>query len=122
MQIDVTNSVLFLDEIQAAPMLLSKLYWFAEECSELPVITAGSLLEFVKVLGLTQTAKLCHPVLSCSANGVPLGAEVNHRVFKMIFLDVGLVFVLLGLKLQEIQAYQDISFINQGGVSEQMVG
>jgi hypothetical protein len=44
--IDPTKSILFLDEIQAAPELLSKLRWFAEDLSELPVIAAGSLLDF----------------------------------------------------------------------------
>lgn len=39
--------ILFLDEIQAAPILLSKLRWFAEDMPELAVLTAGSLLEFV---------------------------------------------------------------------------
>lgn len=45
-QINPENSILFLDEIQAAPELLSKLRWFKEELSDLPVIAAGSLLEF----------------------------------------------------------------------------
>ncbi|MDA9272033.1 ATP-binding protein [bacterium] len=45
--IDPQNTILFLDEIQAVPILLSKLRWFAEEMPELPVLTAGSLLEFV---------------------------------------------------------------------------
>jgi len=40
-------SILFIDEIQAAPELFAKLRWFAEEMPELPVVTAGSLLEFV---------------------------------------------------------------------------
>ena len=40
------SSCLFLDEIQAAPELLAKLRWFREEMPELPVIAAGSLLEF----------------------------------------------------------------------------
>jgi predicted AAA+ superfamily ATPase len=39
--------LLFLDEIQAAPDLLAKLRWFAEDLPALPVIAAGSLLEFV---------------------------------------------------------------------------
>jgi len=42
-----SNSLLFLDEIQDAPELLAKLRWFAEELPQLPVIVAGSLLEFV---------------------------------------------------------------------------
>jgi predicted AAA+ superfamily ATPase len=44
--INPENCLLFLDEIQAIPELLSKLRWFAEDLPQLPVIAAGSLLEF----------------------------------------------------------------------------
>ena len=47
MSIDPQSCLLFLDEIQAAPELLAKLRWFAEDFPQLPVIAAGSLLEFV---------------------------------------------------------------------------
>lgn len=40
------KGLLFLDEIQVAPQLLSKLRWFAEELPELPIVAAGSLLDF----------------------------------------------------------------------------
>ena len=40
------SSLLFLDEIQAAPELFSKLRWFKEDIQKLPVIAAGSLLDF----------------------------------------------------------------------------
>lgn len=46
MEIDPGRSLLFLDEIQAAPAVLGSLRWFTEELSQLPVIAAGSLLEF----------------------------------------------------------------------------
>jgi uncharacterized protein len=46
------SSCLFIDEIQAAPELFSKLRWFKEDMPELPVIAAGSLLEFA--LGKAQ--------------------------------------------------------------------
>ncbi|MCK4422928.1 MAG: AAA family ATPase, partial [Candidatus Omnitrophica bacterium] len=42
-----SQSILFLDEIQAAPELLAFLRWFKEDLPELSVIAAGSLLEFV---------------------------------------------------------------------------
>lgn len=45
--IDPNNSLLFLDEIQAAPEIFAKLRWFYEKLPELPVIAAGSLLEFL---------------------------------------------------------------------------
>ena len=44
--IEPKNTILFLDEIQAAPHLLAKLRWFAEEMPQLPVVAAGSLLDF----------------------------------------------------------------------------
>ena len=40
------SSLLFLDEVQAAPQLFSKLRWFKEDMQQLPVIAAGSLLDF----------------------------------------------------------------------------
>jgi uncharacterized protein len=45
-KIDPSKAILFLDEIQAVPRLLEKLRWFAEDLPELPVIAAGSLLDF----------------------------------------------------------------------------
>lgn len=42
---DGTN-LLMLDEVQAAPEVLSKLRWFSEELRALPVIATGSLLDF----------------------------------------------------------------------------
>lgn len=40
------TALLFLDEIQAVPEVLAKLRWFAEELPQVPVIAAGSLLDF----------------------------------------------------------------------------
>lgn len=45
-KIEPSQTILFLDEIQAAPNLLEKLRWFAEDMPELPVVAAGSLLDF----------------------------------------------------------------------------
>ncbi|MBX9744498.1 MAG: AAA family ATPase [Chlamydiales bacterium] len=45
-KIEPSTSIVFLDEIQAVPHLLEKLRWFAEDMPELPVIAAGSLLDF----------------------------------------------------------------------------
>jgi hypothetical protein len=45
--IDPLGSILFIDEIQEKPEIFAKLRWFAEDMKELPVIAAGSLLEFM---------------------------------------------------------------------------
>lgn len=44
--LDPSITLLFLDEIQAAPKILDNLRYFYEEYPELPVIAAGSLLDF----------------------------------------------------------------------------
>lgn len=45
--LDPYKTLLFLDEIQAAPQILEVLRYFYEEYPELPVVAAGSLLDFV---------------------------------------------------------------------------
>jgi len=45
-QISGEKGILFLDEIQAVPSAIPALRYFFEECPNLPVIAAGSLLEF----------------------------------------------------------------------------
>ena len=264
MVIEPSNALLFLDEIQSVPVLLSKLRWFAEELPELPVITAGSLLEFVleqhtfsmpvgrttymhlgpltfeefleaknqlqlliylqqfswdqsiplalheqlmglfkeyliiggmpaavyswvaeqsldrvhqihhdllasyrddfakyagrlplsrleemlfaipKMLGekmvfsrvnkdfpamalkaalnLLSQARLAQRVSNTAGNGVPLAAEKSEKIFKVIFLDVGLVSALLNLRLDVIYPIQDINLVSAGALSEQVVG
>jgi len=262
--IEIDSSILFLDEIQAAPTLFAKLRWFAEDLPQLPLIAAGSLLEFLlaehsfsmpvgrieycyieplsfeefllahrkqnlydylqafqidmlipeslhqqfttlfkeylfvgglpaavaswrnerdlskiskihlnllatyrddfakyhgrlaiarleevmeavpKMLGqkcvysrinkevqsamikqaidLLEKGRICHAVKYTAANGVPLGAELNQKHGKEIFLDMGLCNSLLGLNLHTLTEVAEITLINQGGVAEQVVG
>lgn len=73
-------------------------------------------------LGLLNKARICHPVISSHANGVPLAAETNEKFFKEIFIDVGLCSAQLGLTLNAVQAAHEISMINRGGIAEQSAG
>ena len=45
-KIELRNSLLLLDEVQMFPEVLAKLRWFYALLPELPVIAAGSLLDF----------------------------------------------------------------------------
>lgn len=262
--IDLQNSLLFLDEIQAMPELLSNLRWFAEELPALPVIAAGSLLDFVlaehtfsmpvgrvaylhvepmtfeeflqatggdewlteitqwthghalsemaharlseryrdfmivggmprvvqcwadtksmlecaqlqhsllgtyrddftkysrripverigrvmesiprmlgqtfkysRVAGEERTtpireslellcrARLATRVQASTGMGIPVGGDIRERVFKVIFLDSGLVCAALGLALQRASDLADLILVNEGGLAEQSVG
>lgn len=72
-------------------------------------------------LNLLCKARVCYKVNAIPANGLPLLAGVDHRRFKVEFIDVGLVSTLLELRLDQIQATKDVNLINQGALSEQVV-
>ncbi len=67
-------------------------------------------------------ALLVHPVHSVDADGLPLGAAVSEKRFKPLFLDVGLMQHLCGVKPAEVMAASDIGTIHRGAVAEQFVG
>ena len=61
-----------------------------------------------QAIQLLIKVRLCHRVQCCSANAIPLAAEMKENVFKIIFLEVGLVSAMLGLKLMSLKEVQDI--------------
>ena len=106
-----------LDEVMMAiPKMLGEKFVFSR------VNAAVQPNTMKNVLDLLGKARICHSVWSCSANGVPLAAEKNEKYFKEIFLDTGLCSVALGLGLNQLNAADEITMINNGGVAEQVVG
>ncbi|MGD9152242.1 MAG: AAA family ATPase [Gammaproteobacteria bacterium] len=73
-------------------------------------------------LQLLVKAGICHQVISTAANGIPLGAEINTKFFKVIGIDVGLVSAALKLGLHQMDSITEINLINSGGIAEQVVG
>jgi predicted AAA+ superfamily ATPase len=71
---------------------------------------------------LLANAGLVIPVVHTSANGIPLGAEVNFKKQKIILLDTGIFQRLLGLQLSDILFSDDFDAINKGAIAEQFVG
>lgn len=67
-------------------------------------------------------AGLVYPVTHTSANGIPLGAEINEKYRRMIFLDTGMLQSVLGLDLGEYFASDDMQVINRGAIAETFVG
>lgn len=106
-----------LDEIvRAVPQMLGQKFVYRHVNTDVqtPVIK--------KALDLLCKARLCHHVFATHANGVPLGAELNHKMGKVILLDTGLVSAALGLPLHQLNQTADINLINKGALSEQVVG
>lgn len=81
-------------------------------------------------LELLKDAGLIKATVHTAANGIPLGAEINDKFVKYIFLDSGLLLRLLGLentngqsemsKLILVGAASDL--VNKGHITEMVAG
>ncbi len=71
---------------------------------------------------LLEQAKLVHLVKSVSPAGLPLGASVKEKVFKSIFLDIGLMGRLCGRTAKQLIETDDLVSSFQGQLAEQFVG
>ena len=82
----------------------------------------GNALQIKESLDLLTLAGLIIPVTHTAANVIPLGAEINPKYRKLLFLDIGLMQTLLGLQASDILLTSDIEFVNKGGLSELFAG
>lgn len=73
-------------------------------------------------LDLLCMARLCHRVIHSSARGIPLSAQENDKMFKVTLLDSGLASALQGIVMKSEKDLKEIIRVNEGGVSEQIVG
>lgn len=78
--------------------------------------------EVLKTINLLTKARIIQPVYHSSANGIPLGAEKDMKMFKLLFLDIGLMLSILKINLVDIETFEDITLINKGTLAEQFIG
>lgn len=106
-----------LDEVMmAVPKFIGEKFIYSKVN---PLLQTPSIKQSLELI---CKARICHRILGCAANGVPLLAEILDRYLKVIFLDVGLCSVLLGLTLDQFFLVNEISLINKGAIAEQVVG
>ncbi|MCB0333574.1 MAG: ATP-binding protein [Bdellovibrionales bacterium] len=77
---------------------------------------------YQKSFDLLHRAGLIYKVNQTSANGIPLGAEVNPKHFKAIPFDIGFYNVLLGIHPSKLLLQDDYSFVHQGALAEILCG
>ncbi len=104
------------DVMQEVPKKLGQKFMYSK------VNPSASGTTIKKALDLLCMARICAKVEGTDANGVPLGAEVQDRQLKVIFLDVGLCSSALRLSLDHIISINEIYLINSGGIAEQVAG
>lgn len=73
-------------------------------------------------LELLIKARLAAKVIHSHGNGIPLGAEMDDQVFKLLYLDVGLLNRISGIPPREISAMEGAVLVNNGIVAEQFIG
>ncbi len=78
--------------------------------------------EIKHALETLSLAKLVTLVMHTVASGVPLDAQENQRIFKSLFLDIGLMNKMCGLDWTAIQSLDDRRLVNEGALAEQFIG
>ena len=73
-------------------------------------------------IDLLEKAGLVIPVVHSSANGIPLGAEVNYKKQKILLLDTGIFQCFTGLQFADVLFSDDFDVINKGAIAEQFAG
>jgi len=75
-----------------------------------------------KDLELLSMARIIGKVTHSHCSGLPLQADINEKVYKALFLDVGLMNAICGLDWRVVSQMDDVKLINEGAVAEQFVG
>ncbi len=102
--------------IDAIPLLLGEKFVYSH------VDSTANGQKVKEALNLLCQARVGHKVKCTAANGVPLGAEINHKFLKAILLDVGLSSAILDLKLSTLEDIDELDMVNKGAIAEQVAG
>ena len=84
-----------------------------------PEDQSGTLKKDIEILTMARvTGKVIHS--HCS--GLPLHADIDEKVYKPLFLDIGLMNAVCGLDWRAVSQMDDVQLINEGAIAEQFVG
>ncbi|HDO30216.1 MAG TPA: ATP-binding protein [Desulfobacteraceae bacterium] len=75
-----------------------------------------------KDIELLAMARVIGKVTHSHCSGLPLQADSNEKVYKLLFLDVGLMNAVCGMDWRSISRMDEKKIINQGAIAEQFVG
>lgn len=73
-------------------------------------------------LTILEKALLVHLIRSTNLSGLPLGANESAKVFKALFVDIGLMQHVCGIDPLETINSADLNIVYRGALSEQFVG
>ena len=67
-------------------------------------------------------ARVLSKVIHSHCSGLPLQADMEENIYKLVFLDVGLMNAICGLGWNSISQMTDIQLSNEGSIAEQFIG
>ena len=73
-------------------------------------------------IDLLSQALVCRKVIASHASGPPLGAGANDKLYKLIFMDVGIVNLICGGRWNAISDVPERALVNEGPLAEQFIG
>lgn len=78
--------------------------------------------ELAPALELLERANIIHSIRHASGHGIPIGAEIDFEIFKVIYLDIGLCQSLLGSDISIWFLRPLEGFENRGEIAEGFIG
>lgn len=96
--------------------------WVGRQTKYRPLYPEKSIPKIKECLRLLEKSLIIHKVRSCNANGLPLGAEASDKLFKCVFLDIGLMQHLCGILPAEVLSTRDLLDNYRGALAEQFIG
>ena len=71
---------------------------------------------------LLAMARVIGKVVHSHCSDLPLQADLEEKVFKLLFLDIGLMNAICGMDWRSISQMDEKKLINQGAIAEQFIG
>jgi len=100
---------------QAVPKMVGRKFKFSNVDSTIQSRDLKEALELLEMAGIVQIVR------ATSGSGLPLKAEESERIFKVLFLDIGIMQNMCGLS-RELGSKSAIMQINKGALAEQLIG
>jgi len=73
-------------------------------------------------IDLLSKAKIIMKVYHSNCSGIPISADIDLNVYKLIFLDIGLMNRICGVSWSELSKIDGLRLINEGALAEQFIG
>lgn len=86
------------------------------------ISTQDQSVTIKKDIELLAMARVVGKVVHSHCSGLPLQADLEEKIYKLLFLDVGLMNSICGLDWRSLSQMDDVKLVNQGAVAEQFVG